>query len=304
MRQKQIRTVGHALAQATLAIGGATTHEATIGLKQNTADSIAFDRDALVTARNVYDEAKAELDKRRTAFKMFVPELITFVTLARDVLKPKLGRKHSTYWSPVGFIRSLEIPREVSPLKNLVQMMGSYFAANPMHQNSEADITSVKAKELYEELCARENALNSQRTTVGELLAVRNEKLRALCKRLSGVANELRQLVPADDARFLSFGLRSPGSRSTPGVPTNVVAVKIRSDAFLVRWDRPPRAEHYRAYLKVKGVHTEPVAVGSRVDPDFTFEDLPVDSEMEFSISAVNRAGESAHNTISVATGG
>ena len=304
MRQKQIRTVNGALNRAMQVMSGTEKHGEEIGLKHSATNIISAEREALLEARNVHDRAMTELNERRAALRALIPDCVTFVGLARELLKAHLGRKYSSAWIEVGLNGSLELPRTAPGLKALLQRMSSYFTINPAPQNSEAKITSARAAELHNQICAAENAVNQQLTVVREALAERNKKFRVLCKRLSGVSAELRMLVEPTDARYLAFGLNVPATQSVPEAPTNLMATPFGTDAVAVGWKRSAGADHYRAWLKVRGEKEEAIAVGSPTDLDFTFENLPAAVEVELGISAVNSGGESHKATIVITTPG
>ena len=300
MRQKQIRTVKYALNRASLVRSGIEKHGSAIGFKHSDAEMIAAGEVALSNADKLHLQERVELSKRRKALQALVPECVAFAGLAREFLKAHLGRKYSGNWIPVGFKGSLELPRTVPGLKPLLEQMASYFKLYPATQVAGAEITSARAKELYKQLIAAQGAVLAQLTVVRQALADRNKKFRILTKRLSNVGAELRMLVEPTDTRYLAFGLKMPGAKSVPEVPTNLVVKPHGPNAVSVSWDRSARAEHYRGWLKIKGQHEEAVSVGSRNDLDFAFENLPTDVEVELGISAVNSGGESQRATIVV----
>ena len=293
MKQKQIRTVNEGLGRATQAMGGAAEHGVEIGLRHNTLADIAADRAVLVQAHDAHEVAKVVLNEHRQTMRALIPRSIEFVTLVREVLRQHISRQYSSAWQVVGFDGSLEVPRTVSGLTQMIERMTAYFAANPQYELVSHNLSSAGAKALCDEISAAENALNNQRTIVGQTLAVRNVAFRQLCKRISNLASELRILIGDNDPRYLAFGLKIPAARPVPEAPKNV-EVKIVSEQLIeIEWEPTPHASHYRVWLKEKGSEQESQVVGSVKDKNFAFEDLPPDRQFEVMVTAVNSAGES-----------
>ncbi|MBA4147176.1 MAG: fibronectin type III domain-containing protein [Verrucomicrobia bacterium] len=136
-------------------------------------------------------------------------------------------------------------------------------------------------------------AVNKQITVVGNLLLDRNAKTTKLRRRLRGTIAALTQSLDPLDMLWESFGLNRPGQKARPDQPEKPTVVLVDNEAASLQWKRPARAAHYRVWMKVKGVDGEFLPVGSPADLDFTYEKLPPNAEVEFSISAVNPGGES-----------
>ena len=298
MKQKRIQTIGIALSQATQAIGGATEHAAGIGALTNTAPAITADRDDLIAKRDGHETAKVQVKTKRTTLRALDATAFTFATLARDMLKAHLGRQYSTAWNVAGFAGSLTVPRTPAGLKVLLEQLSAYFTANPAHQNTEANITAVRAKAIFDQLVAAENDWNSAKTAVRQALAAKTGAFKKLVTRLSGTFRELNQLLPSTSVVYLSYGFNIPGIQSTPAVPTNLLAVLVGPAAAALKWDAAERAERYRVWKKVIGVDADFVLVETRDDLDFVVEGLPSGKSVTFAISAVNAGGESEKSEV------
>ena len=300
MKQKQIRTTTEALNGITKAIGGATEHGAAIGLAQYTAASLTAKKTSLVNAENAVDEAKAELATRQSTQASVLLTAIAFITLARDMLKPRLGKKRSTAWEAVGF-SSFILPRNVAQAKFKLQKLVTFLTANPDAESAERNITAVRAQALLDDLIAKENAVTAQRTAVGNALKAKNSALNVVIRAIGGLVSELRGLLSPTDMIYLSFGLNKPGAKAIPSIPANLIAVLVGPSAIALKWDRSERAERYRIYKKVVGVDDALIAVESREDLDFVLEGLPSGKTIQLALSAVNDGGESQlSETVSV----
>ena len=68
------------------------------------------------------------------------------------------------------------------------------------------------------------------------------------------------------NTRYLAFGLPMPGAKTTPDVPTNIIAMLVGPNAIAVKWDKAARAEHCRVWWKVKNAEGDPVTAGSQAE--------------------------------------
>ena len=298
MKQKRIKTLGDALAEATKRIAGATQHGDAIGIKQNTALAMTEHKEALVTKRDAHAASQAELKAKQAALKSVLATGISFAMVSRDILKPTLGRQYSTAWDVTGFVGSLFVPRNTAKLKVLLERLSAYFTAHIEHQNIEGNITAVRAKALYDQLVLAENTVNSQRTVVRSALEARDEKFKALCQRLTGILRELAQRLDPMDVRYLAFGLNLPGAKAVPAVPTGVIAALVGANTIAVKWNRSVLADHYRIWMKKVGIDSEMAAVTSRAELDALIDNLPSNTVIEIAVSAVNNGGESLKSEV------
>ncbi len=226
---------------------------------------------------------------------MEVMNALLYVT--RDSLKRSLGRQYSSEWVGTGFERSLQIPRSVADLLLLALHLKNFLTKHP--EKGIADVaTAALAGVAHAELLAAHGAVTVQIGEVRTLLAARKRREKTLRLRMRGVAEELNRVIGPLDGRWESFGLNQPGIKQAPEAPKNVTVDPCNDVESEVNWERAPRAEYYRVWLKVRGVDLEPVAVGTPRDLNFMLEQLPADSEGEVSVSAVNSGGESARSAV------
>ena len=293
MKQKTLRTVNQLIDAADLAKGGAEEHGAELELVFGSKVKIETDRDALLAAHNECQLGRTELRKRRAMLHSVTRTGKEFVTLARKTLERVLGNRYTQAWDAAGFRGSLQVPRSPGPIKELIRSLTAFYAQNPTLEIAQLDLTAARAAALTEALNEAVVAVALQEGEVGGLVRTRRARERALAFRMSGLVEELGRAMGPLDARWLAFGLNRPGAKETPEVPTDVEAVIVNDNAMAVAWKRSARAEHYRVWMRIKGVNEEMMVVGSPVDPDFMREGLPPGAEIEVAVSAVNSGGES-----------
>ena len=301
MVKKRINTVNVALDEADKRIAGVTAHGAAIGLVNTTAAAITQDCDDLIAARNAVGACNVDLKGKYAVVRSVSKTADRFVKLSREYLKQAIGPEYSsdpTGWTTAGFIGSLRIPRSVTGMKGILNQLNAYYTANPTQEVTDGNVTAVRAKALYDQLSAAQAAVVVQETTTRNASRNRDEKFKALCKRMSNLGLELAQKLGPLDTRYLAFGLPLPGAKATPDVPTNIIAALVGPNAIAVKWDKAARAEYYRVWWKVKNAEGDPIAAGSRAELDITLEGLPSNSFIEISVSAVNNGGESLKSTV------
>ncbi|MDB6027479.1 MAG: hypothetical protein JWM68_3702, partial [Verrucomicrobiales bacterium] len=294
MPNEIVRSIPEMLTFSGVAAMAALKHGPAHEIDQNTGARINADRTALLESRDAYEHSRTVLAQRRALLIALVQTVREFLTLSRDNLKPYFGGDYSKAWDILGLIRSLMIPRQADLLHPILDCFAAYFAAHPEREIVVLNITAARAEELSIALMEAIAAVTQQEVTVDRLLALRDEKARKLRKRLAGLRDELKQLLEPTDTLWMAFGFNMPGVDKTPAAPENIAAVVVNETTAMLSFPPSSGAKYYRIYQRVLGVDPEPVAVGSCVDPDFTFEDLPRHASIKFSVSAVNNAGESA----------
>ncbi|MDB6025878.1 MAG: hypothetical protein JWM68_2101 [Verrucomicrobiales bacterium] len=276
-----------------LAIQGATTHGPTLNLLHFPLLVLVAIYTAAMTALAAYEAGKQTLRELRTALTSVVTDARDLAFLARDILKPRFGRKYSEAWNTVGFVDSLDVAESVNELIFLLERIVAFFTANPTLEVASQNITAAHIQVVLDGLKAAGKAVSDQETVVDNLLVVRNEKLDAVRAALRGLFDELNNQLNPLDPRWKAFGFNLPGADATPDVPENITAILIGPSAAALKWGASARAGHYRVWQRVIGVDAEPVAVGSPADLDFNLENLPTASTVEIYVSAVNNGGES-----------
>ncbi len=279
---------------------GSDRHASSIRMLHNTGPVIRADRDAAVTARTEHNEAKIALSQLRELLEETRLEARNLGMLTRDVLKPVFGTAHSPDWIVTGYAKSLETPVKVDELIHLTETLDLFFTTNPAYELPSLQLTAARARLLNTTLTETRSAINSQLLRVAQLKEQRDAAFRQLRKRMGWVIEELNQLISPTDPRWFAFGLNMPGAIAIPEPPEEVEVVVVNETTAMLTFPPSPGTDYYRVYKRVVGVDAEPVPIGSAADPDFTFEELPRQSTIEFYIRAANASGMSAFSAVSI----
>ena len=298
MKQDLIKKIPVLIPAAIKAITGSTLHSPTLNILQGTPENITADLNALVAARDNYEQAKVTLTVTRNTFVLKTQLTRETIRIARDILKQYLGTEYNSQWDMLGLPEgSIVVPKSPDDLFPAVLGFKAHFVAFPERENIPLQITAVKMQALYDDLIAAQAAVLTGEESVQQLKAIRDDKADRLFKRLRATIEELNLLIGPLDPRWNTFGFNMPGADETPDTPEDLVATLIGPTAVALKWSGAARAEYYRVFKKVQGVDEDFVAVGSPADLDFTIEGLPANATIEIQITAINNGGESARSS-------
>ena len=301
MKNEIGKTIPALLTQAEDCADGAAQYGAALGLFHNTEAAVREDINDLLGERNGHVSSRVVMADMRRTLETRIKEARAFLTMARDILKPQLGRSYSEAWDPTGFTGSLAVPFNAGKLQSMLQLMHQFLASNETMQKAELNITAARAGVLFNELSEARSAIHAQRTQVRNMINSRDEKAENLRKRIRGLIKELGQMLTPLDPRWLAFGLNMPGAQETPEAPLNVTAVLIGPNAVAVKWSAAARAEYYRVWMRL-GDAEDWESAGSPADLDFTIEGLPSSTPVQIAVSAVNNGGESGLSEVATVT--
>ena len=227
------------------------------------------------------------------ARKAAVAAAYDFCFKTRDVLENYLGREWSEAWFATGWVSNLVIPQSFDDLYELSLSLGSYFTAHPTQENTGLGVTAAAAQATATALRNANLAVNAAELASATKKIVRDEKLVAARKRLSGLCKELSQRLEDLDPRWRAFGFNMPGAATVPEVPVNVVVTPLPLARLQIACDASPNATLYRFYLQRPILDPEPILVGNSSEPLFVTESLVAGQQYVIYVSAVNEGAES-----------
>jgi hypothetical protein len=195
-------------------IEGLHLHEEAIGLKRNTEAAM---RATLAAATQAELQAGQALTARSAAYAALTAADDAGRAKLRDCklrLAMKIGQRRSAAWEPTGFPdRSTAVPRTMDPRYLLLGALQRYFTAQPGHESAEVGATAALCAAAHTVLHDARLAANMAESAVTEAIRARKAATKALRKRCRSLVLELWQLLPRNDARYASFGLKIPASR-------------------------------------------------------------------------------------------
>jgi hypothetical protein len=282
--------------QSQRALPGVVANAGPLNLVLVQPDSFGLSVTELVDGRDLYAAARGLLRQKRTNKKTKVKATRRFGGLAREVLKGPLGSEHNEEWIGAGYEADLSIPTKIDGLVRMMQGVKGYLTLHPAHESGE--VTAVKANIVLTELLAAVTAVDQAASDAREALTTRNSFAGVVRKNMQTLLAELSVKADPTGAVWEDFGLKRPGIRSLPDVPTGVTVTLVGPTAISVKWAKAARASNYRVWKKIVGVDEDFVLVDSRTDLDLTIEGLPTGKTIEIVVSASNNGGESARSVM------
>lgn len=244
-----LRALAHDLAQ------GCAEHEATLGIKQNTA---AVVRAALAASESARMERARSLAARAAAYAALADADaagLRVLTHCKLRLAHFYGLRWNSGWEAAAFPdRSTAVPRTMDPRFVLLGMLALYFEKHPEHESEEAEATRARCAAAHEAVRAAHRAVAQSERAVTEALRAERAANAALRKRVRGLIRELWILMARDDSRWLSFGLNIPAQLTAPPRVEAVRMEQSAPDAAEVSWPHTPRSHRFRVEIRVVGV--------------------------------------------------
>ena len=278
---------------------GAQLHEASIGLLQNTAARIRNDRAALTSAENVLLSCRAAKSAAAATLRSADRDAAEFVALFLHIGKMTLGRTWNATWEQAGFSDgSLAAPRLRDSRFSLLGAMRDFLSGNPQFETSDVNhpelaLTAARASAIYEAISTARSALNQAEVDNSAALAIRDSAKVALRRRITGLREELGQLIAGDDPRWLAFGFNLPADPDAPEVPDRptIAPGAPGSGILIVHWPRARRATRYKLLALLQNT-TTPLDLGLFTDHQAVIT-LPTATPAQIQLLAHNKHGYS-----------
>jgi len=298
------------------AADGAANLGETVGVKQNTEAAIRADVVALTGTpaptitvaqpkvpipqgdpglKALYNAAKANKSNMTAALRTANSNGRALAMACIGTLKPVLGTQWNSQWNAAGFTDgSIAVP--ANPMVKL-QQLRAYYNTNPNREVPDVNgitCTAAGCEAAAQAISTASENSNQSNTDAGTAQANLEAGIATLRRRLTGLREELTQLLDDTDERWYAFGFDRPGDLSTPEVPANVTATPgaPASRMLFVHWDDARRADGYRVLVVNVATKLE-IANQLAQDAEATLSDLPAAATVSITVTARNAAGES-----------
>ncbi|MBK8039879.1 MAG: fibronectin type III domain-containing protein [Verrucomicrobiaceae bacterium] len=274
---------------------GCHTHEATIGILQNTEATI---RAAITTLSNAETTAgfkKTELANAFAALDAADVAGTTCINNCKLRLRQVLGERWNAGWEPTGFPdQSTGVPNTQDKRFTLLDALKNYFTAVPASENAGMGATAALCEAAWAALSnARQtvSACESAQTTAFDARAAATDSLR---KRVRGLINELDTLIAVDDPRWEAFGLNIPANPSAPDPVGSVSAAPMGNGRVEVSYLYATRATRYKIETFITGVDTEWQSKASAKDLEVILKGFTAGQSVKVRVIATNDGGDAS----------
>jgi hypothetical protein len=290
-------------------LSGALALGVTLQLAQNTAARILADRVDLVGepgATPAIRGKEAEWLLKREALKTAQATRRTTMKAARefwsdavDLLKHHLGRTWNPAWGAAGFTKGTLSTSKGDPEPMLLRIR-AYLRDHVAHENAPLNITAAQADVHLAAIQAAVQGVDSAKAASKQAAADRKASAKRLYQRLSGLREELDQLLAPDDVRWYEFGFSRPVDLRMPEEVTGLTATPGQPGQVIVQHAASARASGYRVCWKPEVSSGEPTEVGLFADLAVTLSGLPSGTTIVVSVTARNEAGETQPAEVTV----
>jgi hypothetical protein len=281
-------------ALAESAIVGLVTLETQLGIKQNTGTKLTADLAAARLANADYAAAVTARLQATDSQTLSDASGAAAVVLTRDIFKHTLGTPHSQAWYEVGYRNhSLAMPNTMAARLELLKRMSEFLGTHESMEVSALNVTKVALGIKHDTLSGTMAALKAAWSVQRSKATARTKALSALRARLRGLLAELRQVLAADDPRWVDFGFNVPADNTRPDVPQNLVVTDGMHGHLIMSWTKAPRAAKYRIRKMLIGVDDDFVVVKTTSETEVDLNTFITGQRVLLEVSASNTAGES-----------
>ena len=294
---------------AARSLSGAQVLGLILNLAQNTAAKISTDYvdfvgepgpNPTIRGKDAEWQLKREaLKTAQAALRAARQDLREFWSGAVDLLKHHLGRTWNPAWEAAGFSGFTLSTSKGDPLP-VVLRIRAYLRDHAAHENAALNITAAQADVHIEAVQAAVQGVDAATVASKVATAERKASMKRLRKRLTGLREELNQLLAPDDARWYEFGFSRPVDQRAPEEVTGLIVTPGQPGQVIVQHAASSRALDYRVSWKPQVSSGEPTEVGLFADLAVTLSGLPRGTSIVVSVTARNAAGETQPSEVAV----
>lgn len=283
-------------------LSGCQAQETEIGIKQNTVARFQPFVDAADAAMTSVGQRKKELGDARRAFREADAEGERVIGRCRLRLAMLFGNRWSAPWQAAGFPdNSTMVPEVFAKRLVLLTSLAGYFTVKPQNASAEMQATAAACAAMHDALGAARSAVNQAHAALTQAVTEKRAALRALRKRMRSLIEEIGQLLPDNDPRWLRFRLNLPAREVTPPAVDGVKATALGHGMVQVQWNPSPHATRYRVQWRTAG--TENFLPGETVHrADAVLRELPPGQFIELRVIAANSTDEAVPSEIALVT--
>lgn len=286
---------------------GATDHGAAVGLVHHTAATLGAALALAETTQSDYKKAGKAVSTAGDTLKTADANGKGFITLAREALKPSLGKTFNPDWAVVGFKNnSLAVPDDQDERLALLNQMNKYFTDNPaMEINTpKLVVTAAAAKGFWQGLFDGQKGVEDAEEDYLVKQTARDNADLALRAEMTGMIGELGDLLDDFDPRWLWFGLNQPGAAVAADPVVNLVVTPIAC-GFLAVWPHAANANLYHVEIQVIGTDADFRRVATTGETTSSQTGLPAGATVDVRVLSVSEKGAEAapSNVVRIVTG-
>lgn len=279
--------------------GGLQALETEVGIKQHTEAKLRADMAAASAASAAVGQAKVALGEARKTYRGADAKGEKVISDCRLRLARFFGARHNVWWEGAGFSgRSTAVPEVAAARLSLLSYLAAYFKQNPDKESVDMGATAAICHATHEALSDARSAVNRAKSTRRAAVRAKQAAWRQLRKRMRGVVQELKIVLPETDARWLRFGLQIPARTPMPEKVSGVTLQLLAGGSVLIEWPPAAHARRYRVQMKREGLDTDFINVKTLKDTSHLLRSQPGTQALAIRIIAANKTGEAGPSPV------
>ncbi len=295
--------IGDLLKLANKMVAGLKALGQPLNITQMTAVTLQAQINVFSTAQSLFNAARVARQLACKACTEFHADIEQWLTKARDVLVPYLGRGWSADWVAAGFAdHSTAVPKTVGDQLKLLGLMAAFFADHPNYEDPEVGITEAAASALEASSLGADATFDVRKTAASDKKKDRTAALADLQGGMRMLIGILDQMLAPDDSRWATFGLNMPGADVTPAAPENLTVNFADGPVLLAACDAVPLATRYRWRIRLEDVEEDFRLAASTKSPLAQIDKVLPGQTVELIVQAANSSAQSVPSESVVVT--
>ena len=236
-----------------------------------------------------FNAARSAQQTASDAYQPALAAVYDWLLGVSNTLATRFGTRWSREWAQAGFINNTTaIPTKIEDRLSLVLALVDFFTKNPSYEVPSMNQTAAYGTTVRTTALNAQAAVTAAAVAINSISATWQTAYDTLVKGMRALLDNLRNVLAADDPRWLAFGLQMPATPTTPGQPVNVTAHLDDTGALVVQCDAVPLATRYRWRMLLVGLQPDYSLAASTPGPIGAIPGVPPGQTAQIIVQAAN----------------
>lgn len=249
---------------------------------------------AFSSAESNFGKARQGLKDAYNTFTPAAATLLNWLNAARPIFVSNFGYRWSADWAALGFVNhSTAIPDKIENRLGVARSMVDFLEENPDYEVAKTGVTFADGDAIYNQASDSQGTVATAEQALKDANDVRTPARAGLLQAMRRLTKNLEGFLPANDSRWLAFGLNMPATPTTPAQPTGLTAqLDVVSGGIILTCD-PQSAERYRFRGREAGSDMRFQLLARSTQPTALTKPIAGGITMELIVQAVNGGSQS-----------
>ena len=280
---------GQLIGLGTKMVEGMTALSGPLNLTLITTAQMQANLTAFSTQDGAFNAARSARQTASDGYATALAAVYDWLMGVSNTLATHWGTRWNTQWAQAGFINNTTaIPAKVEDRLGLALALVNFFTNNPGYEVASLNQTAAYGTTLRTTALNAQAAVTAAAVAINSIGALWQSAYDTLVQGMRALLDNLRNVLAADDPRWLSFGLQMPSAITTPGQPVNLTAHLDDTGAIVVQCDAVPLATRYRWRMLLVGLQQDYKLAASTTGPIGSIAGVPPGQTAKIIVQAVN----------------